>query len=95
MTTSPAFTWVSGPSKKNTLLTPKISSNSEFIIMLNQASTDLIELSKLLSINETQQTYIRNVTQGSGLIKVGRNMVPFINRFPKDTRLYRSFQESA
>ena len=64
-------------------------SNSEFIIMLNQASTDLIELSRLLSINETEQSFIKNVSHGTGLIRVGKNMVPFINRFPRDTELYR------
>ena len=63
-------------------------SNSEFIIMLNQASTDLNELSKLISISETEQEYLKNAGPGSGLIKVGKNLVPFINDFPKDNRLY-------
>ena len=33
--------------------------NSEFIIMLNQASTDRIELAKLLNISDLQMSYIR------------------------------------
>ena len=63
--------------------------NSEFIIMLNQASTDRIELAKLLNISELQMGYITNVWAGQGLIKVGSNLVPFINKFPKNTKLYK------
>lgn len=64
-------------------------SNSEFIIMLNQAATDRIELAKLLNISDLQLSYITNVDAGHGLIKVGSSLVPFANKFPKDTRLYR------
>lgn len=63
--------------------------NSEFIIMLNQASTDRLELAKLLNISELQMSYITNVGAGQGLIKVGSNLVPFINKFPKNTKLYK------
>jgi len=63
--------------------------NSEFIVMLNQASTDRIELAKLLSISETQLSYITNVGVGQGLLKVGSTLVPFINQFPIDTKLYK------
>ena len=63
-------------------------SNSEFIVMLNQAATDRIELAKLLNISNEQLSYITNVDAGHGLIKVGSNLVPFENNFPKDTKLY-------
>ena len=45
--------------------------NSEFIIMLNQASTDRLELAKLLNISDLQMSYITKVEAGHGLIKVG------------------------
>jgi hypothetical protein len=64
-------------------------SNSEFIVMLNQASTDRVELAKLLNISDLQLSYITNVDAGHGLIKVGSSLVPFANKFPKDTQLYR------
>ena len=63
--------------------------NSEFIIMLNQASTDRLELAKLLNISDLQLSYITNVDAGHGLIKVGSSLVPFANKFPKNTKLYR------
>jgi hypothetical protein len=63
--------------------------NSEFIVMLNQASTDRIELARLLNISELQLSYITNVGAGEGLLKVGSNLVPFENHFPKDLELYK------
>lgn len=63
--------------------------NSEFIVMLNQASTDRLDLAKLLNISETQLSYITNVGAGCGLLKVGSTLVPFENHFPKDTNLYK------
>ena len=62
--------------------------NSEFLILLNQASTDRQELAKLLNISDMQLSYITNVGAGEGLIKVGSNIVPFTNKFPRDTKLY-------
>lgn len=62
--------------------------NSELIIMLNQASTDRIELAKLLNISELQMSYITNVNAGEGLIKIGSSLIPFANKFPKNTKLY-------
>lgn len=59
--------------------------NSEFIVMLNQASTDRLELAKLLNISDLQLSYITNVDAGNGLIKVGNSLVPFTNKFPRNT----------
>lgn len=63
--------------------------NSELIIMLNQASTDRIELAKLLNISELQMSYITNVNAGEGLIKIESSLIPFANKFPKNTKLYK------
>ena len=63
--------------------------NSEFLIMLNQAATDRAELAKLLNISDNQLSYITNVDSGRGLMKCGSSIVPFVNVFPKATRLYK------
>lgn len=63
--------------------------NSEFIIMLNQASTDRLKLAELLNISDLQMSYITNVEAGHGLLKVGSSLVPFANKFPKNTKLYK------
>ena len=63
--------------------------NSEFLIMLNQAPTDRVELAKLLNISDNQLSYITNVDSGRGLMKCGSAIVPFVDIFPKDTKLYK------
>ena len=63
--------------------------NSEFIIMLNQGSTDREELAKLLQISDDQLKHITNVETGHGLVKVGSDLVPFERKFPKNTELYK------
>lgn len=59
--------------------------NSEFLIMLNQAGTDRIELAKLLNISDNQLSYITNVDAGRGLLKCGSTIVPFMDHYPKDS----------
>lgn len=57
--------------------------------MLNQAASDRAKLAKLLNISNEQMSYITNADAGCGLIKYGSALVPFQNRFPKDTDMYR------
>jgi len=59
--------------------------NSEFLIMLNQAGTDRLELAKLLNISDNQLSYITNVDAGRGLLKCGGAIVPFMDNYPKDS----------
>jgi len=63
--------------------------NSEFLVMLNQAGTDRVELARLLHISDNQLSYITDVDFGRGLIKCGSAIVPFMDSFPKHTQLYR------
>ena len=63
-------------------------SNSEFFVMLNQAASDREKLAKLLNISKEQMSYVTNADAGCGLIRYGSALVPFINRFPRDTKLY-------
>ncbi len=75
-------------SDKSALLTAMaIISMSD--IMLNQAYSDRAKLSKLLNISDEQMSYVTNADAGCGLIKYGSALVPFINRFPRDTKLYQ------
>lgn len=67
-----------------------ILSNTEFIVMLNQAAKDREQLAKLLKISDEQMSFITNSQPGSGLIKHGPNLVPFINKIPKHTFMYQT-----
>ena len=64
-------------------------SNSELVVMLSQAASDRAKLAKLLNISDEQMSYVTNADAGCGLIKYGSALVPFINRFPKNTKLYQ------
>ena len=63
-------------------------SNSEFIVMLSQAASDREKLSQLLNISPEQMSYVTNADAGCGLMRYGSALVPFINKFPRDTKLY-------
>ena len=63
--------------------------NSEFLVMLNQAATDRVELARLLNISDNQLSYITNVDFGHGLLKCGSAIVPFADSFPQHTRLFK------
>ena len=63
--------------------------NSELIIMLNQASTDRDELANILKMSEMEMKHITNSNVGEGLIRVKDSKIPFRNKFPKDTELYK------
>ena len=73
----------------DSLLARTMLSNSEFVVMLNQAPGDQQELAKLFHISQDQMSYISNADAGCGLIRYGSTLIPFENRFPRDTDLYR------
>lgn len=64
-------------------------SNSEFVVMLNQAESDQERLSKLLNISPEQMSYVNGSEAGCGLMRYGSALVPFVNRFPPNTELYK------
>lgn len=65
-------------------------SNSEFILMLNQAPLDRAALGQLLNISPTQLSHITNSNPGEGLIYDGVHIVPFVNHLPKNTKQYKA-----
>lgn len=73
----------------DSVLASTMLSNSEYIVMLNQTASDRQKLAELLNISNEQMSYITNADAGCGLIKYGSSLVPFINKFPKNTRLYK------
>ena len=66
-----------------------IFENSDFVLMLNQAAGDQAILAKQLNISPQQMKYVTHSEAGEGLIFYGNVVLPFIDRFPKDTELYR------
>lgn len=70
-------------------LARRMLSNSDFIMMLNQSTSDRVELAGLLNISNKQLSFVTNSEPGHGLLFAGKSIVPFIDRFPTDTDLYR------
>lgn len=66
-----------------------IFENSDFIYMLNQASGDRQILAKQLNISPHQLSYVTHSGEGEGLLFYGNVILPFADKFPKDTELYR------
>ena len=66
-----------------------IFENSDYIYMLNQASGDRQILAKQLNISPHQLSYVTHSGGGEGLLFYGNIILPFVDRFPKDTELYR------
>ena len=66
-----------------------IFENSDFIYMLNQAGGDRQILAKQLNISPHQLSFVTNSNEGEGLLFYGNTIIPFKDKFPKDTMLYR------
>ena len=67
----------------------RMLSNSEFVLLLDQATNDRDSLVELLKLSSHEAGYITNAKQGHGLLIAGQTTVPFENDFPKDTKLYK------
>lgn len=65
-----------------------IFENSDFVYMLNQAGGDRQILAKQLNISPHQLSYVTHSGEGEGLLFYGSIILPFADRFPKDTELY-------
>ena len=63
-------------------------SNSEFVIMLRQ-SKSLEALERLYGLSKPQLEFLRNASEGHGILKMGNSMIPFSNLEPKDTAVYK------
>ena len=66
-----------------------IISNCDFIMMLNQAPLDGQELAAMLNISPTQMSYITNVGVGQGLLYANNSIIPFIDKYPTDTKTFK------
>ena len=66
-----------------------IFDNSDFIYMLNQAAGDRDILAEKLHISKEQMKYVTNSGPGEGLIRYDKVLLPFTDKFPTDTEMYK------
>jgi len=65
-----------------------IFENSDFMVLLSQAQGDRQILAKQLGISPHQLSYVTHSNPGEGLLFFGNVTIPFVDRFPKNTKLY-------
>lgn len=66
-----------------------IINNSPFIIMLGQSPINKQQLSQMMNISPAEQKYIASAKPGRGLIRIGDDLIPMDDSFPKNTKLYK------
>lgn len=70
-------------------------SNSEFLMLLKQSASDSIKLQETLHFTDSELIYVNNIGAGEGLMVLGgKDKIPFYDRFPKDTKLYKAMSTS-
>ncbi len=66
-------------------------SNSEYVKLLGQSRTDLNLIVELYGLSKNQGKYLETAGNGEGLIKFGEEMIPYLDKFPKDSKLFGLF----
>ncbi len=65
-----------------------ILGNSDFVYLLNQNAKDQAILADKLGLSGKQLAHVTNSEPGSGLILFDSVVIPFVDRYPKDTKTY-------
>ena len=63
--------------------------NCNFIQVLGQAAPDRENIKNLLNLSKANMEYITNSPPGQGLIYTGKNVIPFGETVPKNTKIYK------
>lgn len=64
-------------------------SNSDFLLLMNQTSSDADTLTDLLKLSAEQRAFFTGVEPGQGLLKAGTSFIPFDGRIDAHSELYR------
>ena len=65
-----------------------ILGNSDFVYLLNQNAKDQHILADKLGLSEKQLMHVTNSEPGSGLILFDNVVIPFVDKYPADTKTY-------
>lgn len=65
-----------------------ILGNSDFIYLLNQNAKDQTILADKLGLSEKQLAHVTNSEPGCGLILFDNIVIPFVDKYPEDTKTY-------
>ena len=65
-----------------------VINNSSFVIMLGQSPINKQQLAQIYNLSPVEQKYISSAKPGMGLIRIGENIIPMDDTFPKNNELY-------
>ena len=63
--------------------------NAEFVVLLQQKKEDLVAVTKLFDLSDSQVSYLKTGELGSGLIICGQKIIPFHKPIPQNSLLYK------
>lgn len=86
---NPTFMTQSAETMAATLEGRNIMFNSDFLILLQQKSGVLKALIEEFNLTDKQASYLSSPAAGAGLIIAGSNIIPFSNKIPKQTALFK------
>ena len=66
-----------------------IINNTNFVYMLNQSLMDRSMLKDLLNLSDNDIEFVTNVESGRGIIRAGKSVIPFEDKFPQNTELFK------
>lgn len=67
-----------------------IVENSEFVMMLAMNAYGRAQMQQMYNLTDAEMEYITSSGAGHGLIYNGREIIPFEDSFPKNTKLYNA-----
>lgn len=67
-----------------------IIGNSEFVMMLQMNPYGRAQMQQMYNLTDAEMEYITSSGSGHGLIYNGKDIIPFIDEFPRDTKLYKA-----
>jgi type IV secretory pathway VirB4 component len=71
-----------------------IIENCDFVMMYGQSPIDRVALGNMYGISDAQMKYITNPDKGCGLLYTGKTIIPFEDKYPKETKTYELMSTS-
>ena len=72
-----------------------IIGNSEFVMMLSMNAYGRAQMQQMYNLTDAEMEYITSSGSGHGLIYNGKDIIPFVDEFPRDTKLYKAMTTKA
>ena len=62
---------------------------SELVDSMLRQTKDIDSVVELYGLSDPQKNYLKLAKPGQGILKMGNNLIPFVNDHPTNTKIYR------